>query len=255
MAIPTHPSATNEQSIIWALLLSFLLHATAAVLIPRIKIEESQLPDVLTVELQAPKQPEPVALPPTPEPQPVPEPPKPQPQPKQPPKPPKLQPQPKPRLETAGPVAELREIPQEPVVEMPPPAVIAAEPKLVAEPPKFTVPPPPPEPPPKQAGPTEDDINAARARYGSLLQREIAKHKQYPRIAQMRGWQGESVVEIAIDSSGNVLSSRIQTSSGYEALDNQALEMVKKASPFPAPPSVLQGRSFNVLVPVSFRLE
>lgn len=249
MATISHPAGRSEQSIIWAILLSLLLHVTAITLIPQIQFDTPKLPDVLTVELQAPKPPEPVATPPQPEPEPVPEPPKPKVIPKPLPKHP-----PKPRIETPSPVPE-PQVPQtrdEPA-EPPPPAVIAAEPAPEA-PAKFTAPPPPPEPP-KQVGPTEDDINAARNRYGNILQREIAKHKQYPRVAQMRGWQGETLVEITIDGGGSVLSSKIHASSGHDVLDNQALEMVKKASPFPAPPSVLQGRTFTILVPVSFRLE
>jgi protein TonB len=141
----------------------------------------------------------------------------------------------------------------EPVVEPNPPAVITAPTKLET-PPTFTAPPPPP-PEPVTAEPSQQDIDAARNLYGNLLGREIAKHKQYPKIAQMRGWQGEVVVDIQLDKNGNVLSSNIQKHSGYEALDKQALEMVKKASPFPAPPEALRGNSFNILVPVSFRLE
>jgi protein TonB len=98
-------------------------------------------------------------------------------------------------------------------------------------------------------------MDAARNLYGSQLAREIAKHKQYPRIAQMRGWQGEVVVDLRLDGNGKVLSSKIHTTSGFDVLDKQALEMVKKASPFPAPPDALRGSLFNILVPVSFRLE
>ncbi len=71
----------------------------------------------------------------------------------------------------------------------------------------------------------------------------------------MRGWQGECLLDLKLDGNGNVLSASVKESSGHEALDNQALEMVRKASPFPAPPEVLRGRSFNITVPVSFKLE
>ena len=87
------------------------------------------------------------------------------------------------------------------------------------------------------------------------MSREFAKHKQYPRLAQMRGWQGTSKVELHIDANGNITSSAISESSGFEALDKQALEMVRKASPLPLPPEVLRGREFTIIVPVAFRLE
>ena len=91
--------------------------------------------------------------------------------------------------------------------------------------------------------------------YSSLLANAIAKYKQYPKIAQMRGWQGTVIADLEIDSKGSVISVNIKKSSTYEVLDNEALEMIKKASPFPAPPESLRGKNFNVLVPISFKLE
>ena len=91
--------------------------------------------------------------------------------------------------------------------------------------------------------------------YSSLLANAIAKFKQYPKIAQMRGWQGTVIADLEIDSKGSVISVKIKKSSSYEVLDNEALEMIKKASPFPPPPDNLRGKNFNVLVPISFKLE
>ena len=71
----------------------------------------------------------------------------------------------------------------------------------------------------------------------------------------MRGWQGEVLIDLKLDGSGNVLATRIESSSGVEILDKQALEMVKKAAPFPKPPDILSASTFNILVPVSFKLE
>jgi protein TonB len=137
-----------------------------------------------------------------------------------------------------------------------PPQIMAAEPKPSAEaPPAFVVPEPPPEPPPRPKGPTDQDIDAAKGNYGSLLSREFSRHKQYPRMAQIRGWQGTTRVELHIDPNGTVTSSSVRESSGFEVLDKQALEMVRKASPLPLPPEVLRGREFTIVVPVAFRLE
>ena len=91
--------------------------------------------------------------------------------------------------------------------------------------------------------------------YSSLLANAIAKYKQYPKIAQMRGWQGTVIADLEIDSKGSVMSVKIKKSSTYEVLDNEALEMIKKASPFPPPPENLRGKNFNGLVPISFKLE
>jgi len=101
----------------------------------------------------------------------------------------------------------------------------------------------------------QEQVTQSIESYSSLLANAIAKYKQYPKIAQMRGWQGTVIADLEIDSKGSVISVKIKKSSTYEVLDNEALEMIKKASPFPAPPENLRGKNFNVLVPISFKLE
>jgi len=49
--------------------------------------------------------------------------------------------------------------------------------------------------------------------------------------------------------------SLVKASSGYEILDNQALDMVKKAKPLTPIPAALRGREFTVDIPVIFDLQ
>jgi protein TonB len=229
-------SDSREHTLVWALIASLALHILAVSLIPKLNPGKAPQQEILRVELA-----------PAEKPQPEPEPVKPQ---------VATKPEPKPaprRIVAPSPIIEPPSH-TEPVPEPAPPAVIAAPAKPEA-PPTFTAPPSPPPEPPRPSTPSQQDPDAARNLYGSLLGREIAKHKQYPRVAQMRGWQGEVIVDIQLDKNGNLLSSTIQKPSSYDVLDKQALEMVKKAAPFPTPPDALRGSSFNILVPVSFRLE
>ncbi|MSQ80167.1 MAG: energy transducer TonB [Candidatus Methylopumilus sp.] len=128
---------------------------------------------------------------------------------------------------------------------------------IVAQPlPKELAPPAPAEVPSKIPNVVpQEQINTHLDSYSNLLANAIAQYKQYPKIAQMRGWQGMVIVDLEIDSKGSVMSVKIKKSSTYEVLDNEALEMIKKASPFPSPPQSLRGKNFNVLVPISFKLE
>lgn len=235
-----------SQTFVWAVVISIALHLLAVLYLPNFKTEPVEtLPEVLNIEIEAPKAPEPVESPVI-ESEPVPEPPKPKVQPKI---EPKVIPTPKPApIETYEPPAP----PSEPVDEPPAPPVMAVEPTK-NPPPVFTAPPPPP--PPEPIGPSQADLDAARRGYADRLARAIAQHKQYPRIAQMRGWQGEALIDLKLDGNGAVLATRIERSSGFEVLDKQALEMVKKAAPFPAPPDILKSSVFNIQVPVSFKLE
>ena len=226
-------SINRDNVFNWALIVSITLHTLAAIGLPNFSVEKMLKPKELVVELAPPK-PEP--------PPPAPQPPKPEPvKPKVTPPKPVVQNTPKPVIAKSPEVA-------------PPPPVIAAAPKADAPPPAVVAPVAPPEPPKPTVN--QVDVDNAKNQYGNLLSREVAKHKQYPKIAQMRGWQGDVELDLQIDgSNGNLIASKVRATSGFEALDKQALEMVKKAAPFPLPPEALRAKTFNVIIPVSFKLE
>ena len=106
---------------------------------------------------------------------------------------------------------------------------------------------------PPQKSPTADTKNM-RAQYGALLAQEITKFKQYPSLAKQTRQQGVVILQLQMNSLGALISAKVYQSSTYELLDNQALEMVKKATPFSQPPIDLREHDLSVLVPVSFRL-
>ena len=91
--------------------------------------------------------------------------------------------------------------------------------------------------------------------YSSKLTKAIARQKKYPRIAQMRGWQGEIILDLEIDGKGNLIKSKIKQGSKFKILDKEGMNMVKRASPFPKPPKELESKIFNVIVPISFKLQ
>lgn len=63
---------------------------------------------------------------------------------------------------------------------------------------------------------------------------------------------GTAQVAFSIDRAGRVLSSRLIGSSGDPALDAEAVAMMRRASPVPAPPSSVGGGSITLAVPVRF---
>jgi periplasmic protein TonB len=240
-------SSLQEHTLIWALVVSFLVHAFLAFVLPGFHFDPiNKKADTLNVELVKLEPPAPVTTPEPPKPEPAPETIKKTVEPK---------PIPKPvvkKMEAPSPVRQEPPPTQATPVTDTPPRVIAADPKPDATPHETIQQPPPEKVKPE---PSHADVENALGEYAGLLGRAIAKHKQYPKIAQMRGWQGDVILDLKIDSSGNVVSAKVRDSSGHDALDNQALEMVKKAAPFPAPPEALRSGSFNITVPVSFKLE
>jgi len=237
MALSNSTYEFFDHSLLPAILISLGIHVLAIAVLNPFRIDAAKLVAPLEIVLQTPPKPEP---PPPPEP-PKPEPPKPLPK-KVPPPPVKI---------PLPPPQENRVVAPPPSLA-PPPAVIAATPVKDTEP-TFAAPAPPTEIK-KPVEPPPVDVDANLGQYSDLLAREFAKHRQYPRIAVIRGWQGEVRIKLDI-SNGSITSSTVTKSSGFEVLDNQALESAKKASIFPPLPDTLRNRSFAITVPVMFRLE
>ncbi len=94
----------------------------------------------------------------------------------------------------------------------------------------------------------------ARVRYEELLFAWMERHKQYPLLAQRRGLEGRGAVRVRIGRDGRVLERSVSHSTGETMLDQAALEMVRRANPFPAVPSEYAGDSFEFVAPIEYRL-
>lgn len=125
--------------------------------------------------------------------------------------------------------------------------------------------PPPVAHPVKAAAPAAPDTVApvptlavtdlqALAGFGRSVAAALASHQRYPRIAQMRQWQGTTMLQLEFAADGRLLETRVLSSSGHDVLDQQALDMLRAARPLPPPPVALAGRPLVVHVPVVFRL-
>lgn len=207
---------------------SLLVHAAVVTWVKIApSLREPAPPVPLEIRLDPVKPPEPVAIP------------EPKPQSRQ-----DRRPEPRP-VEPVR-IAPVERAPAEPV-----PAPILVPP--VPEPPPAPVREVRPEAPPA-AQAEEPDPNAL-AGYGKTIGGVVTKYREYPRIAQIRGWQGRVLVRIHFARKGVVTNMTVVESSGHAVLDQQALDMLKRASPFPPAPQSLEGREFSVTVPIVFRLE
>lgn len=92
------------------------------------------------------------------------------------------------------------------------------------------------------------------ANWRSRLMAHLNRHKRYPPEARSAGAQGRPRVAFTINRSGQVTSARLVGSSGSSALDAEAVAMVRRASPVPAPPPEMGGGSFSFTVPVLFNM-
>jgi periplasmic protein TonB len=152
-----------------------------------------------------------------------------------------------------------------------PAAVLPSAPKPAPKPKKIVKENPKPvvkqtrEPPaPRTTAPKRSE--AARGQMSAAPQRSLAGsgasaaswHSQI--FAHLLGYKpagGEATGTVSISftlaRSGRLLAARLVGSSGSSALDSKALEMVRRANPFPAAPTEVSGGSFAFTVPVRFR--
>ena len=231
---------TFDNALLPAILISLGLHLFVLAFVHPLPTDADPLFPPLEVTLLAPKPPPP---PPPPHEPPKPEPPKPT---------PTKAPPPPVRIPLPPPVPH-DDRPAPPPPSITPPAQILSQAPAQGQVPTLVVPAPVAEV--KATVEPAVDVEAELGKYGNQLAYEFAKYKQYPRIAQLRGWQGTVRVKLEVDAGGVVTSSTISDSSGFDVLDKQALEMAKKATPLPLPPESLRHHPFVITVPVMFRLE
>lgn len=95
---------------------------------------------------------------------------------------------------------------------------------------------------------------------GSLAQFRLAligtakRYRLYPESAVERGWHGRVTVRLAFDAEGAIAAALVRRSSGHATLDEQALDMLRKAAALTPVPPALRSREFAVDVPVVFEL-
>jgi len=136
----------------------------------------------------------------------------------------------------------------------PKPKVKRAEPPPLPQPQSAPLAPPAPSAPAATPQIPTNSSPAARASWQAQLVAWLEKYRRYPRVAQEQRQQGVVHLRFTIDREGKVLASEINKSSGFELLDEEALTLIQRAQPVPAPPPEVAGNRIEQLVPVSFSL-
>lgn len=90
--------------------------------------------------------------------------------------------------------------------------------------------------------------------YPEALEKRLSRQQQYPRLAAVRGWEGEVVRRIVIARKGKLVAVRVLRSSGHEVLDRNAEARVAAFEPYPAPPAGTPDSDLEISVPIRYRL-
>lgn len=106
--------------------------------------------------------------------------------------------------------------------------------------------------PPRIAAPSQNSLLEA---YRKRLTEVFAGQQQYPRVAALRGWEGEVRLRLRVARKGNLVTVHLDHSSGYDVLDQHALSMLEQLSSLPPLPEGLDANEIQVVVPVNYKLK
>ena len=150
---------------------------------------------------------------------------------------------------------EIEKTPMHEVVQPPSPQEAAVtlpriEPKQVEKPKPEDRPPAPETRAPQKTEHVGQFTQAGSDAYNALVFGHLQRFKRYPSSA--RGARGTTVVRFVLNRAGAVIESAVTKSSGNDALDREALEILRRASPFPAFPAAKPGPQDVYIAPVNF---
>ncbi|WP_421672537.1 energy transducer TonB [Raoultella terrigena] len=110
----------------------------------------------------------------------------------------------------------------------------------------------------RSAAPLDTDaasVSLSKISWESLVKGKINKMRNYPDDARRRKRTGTAVIAFSVDERGEILSTRLVTSSGTLSLDRAALVALESARPLPPPPKeMLRNGVQKVTLPVEFGL-
>jgi protein TonB len=90
--------------------------------------------------------------------------------------------------------------------------------------------------------------------YAAKVRSWLYAHKIYPRRAKMRREEGRVRVRFVLDRAGMLIEGVIVEGSGNDVLDEEAVAMMHRSSPFPKAPVEIPGERIEFVAPIDFIL-
>jgi len=217
---------------------SVLLHAALLLsVLWGLNQSNATLPKVTPLDMsiawEAPRPPEPLAPPPPPPPQKT--------------APPRVQPAPAPVPQTAP--VQPSPLPTTPLLAAD--SVVAT---LVAATKPATPAAPVAAAPPTPAAPNPNALAAQQARWHSVLEAALLKHKHYPLVARRMRQEGVVTIEAHFSAHGELLQCVVANGSGFKALDEAALQLVRQAAEL-VRATHQPGRVAQLRIPIVYELK
>ena len=106
----------------------------------------------------------------------------------------------------------------------------------------------------RRQGTTDKPSDEAMS-WSKALMNHLGNHRRYPAAAREAGHQGAVQVRFMIDRRGQVLSARVVKASPSAHLDDEALALLRRASPLPEPPDEIAGEAIELVIPIQFTIK
>ncbi|MFH1094542.1 MAG: energy transducer TonB [Candidatus Omnitrophota bacterium] len=100
-----------------------------------------------------------------------------------------------------------------------------------------------------------DEADEAMLRYQDMVKQRIESNRNYPMRAQRMHLEGTVDLAFVINADGNSRNVRVIQSSGSKFLDEQALDTIRKASPFMSLPEEIGKSSVDIRVAIVYSLQ
>lgn len=85
--------------------------------------------------------------------------------------------------------------------------------------------------------PTEDELKKKYlAEHFRYIKKIIERNMTYPDRARRLGWAGRCVIAFSVQKNGQTRNIKVLSSSGYNILDDNVVDTIKRVQPFPKPP-------------------
>ena len=142
--------------------------------------------------------------------------------------------------------------PEEKVEQAPPEETPTIVPEQAKEQPEKVEEPKPPAPVTAQRA--KSAAQPIAASWENSVVKHLQRYKRYPSEALSHSEEGIVLLSFSIDRSGHVLDRHIARSSGHPDLDEEVLDMIKRAEPLPAFPASMSQPQLDLTVPIRFSM-
>lgn len=101
----------------------------------------------------------------------------------------------------------------------------------------------------------QQQVQESRNAVRGQIQSRLSQYLSYPEFARRKGWQGIVVVSLQLNESGQFKEIRVNSSSGFDVLDNTALNALHKLNAIEVKQEFKLALNTMLDIPIHFKLQ